>query len=62
MTLAANNNRIALLEMQHVVRGSVDQFAAGAPGLANLRAAHRIDRPGRSSPCPAARSGHSARS
>lgn len=31
MSLAANNNRIALLEMQHVVRGSVDQFAAGAP-------------------------------
>lgn len=31
MSLAANNNRVAMLEMQHVVRGSVDQFAAGAP-------------------------------
>lgn len=31
MTLAANNNRIAMLELQHVVRGSADQFAAGAP-------------------------------
>jgi hypothetical protein len=31
LTLAANNSRIGMLEMQHVLRGSVDQFAAGAP-------------------------------
>jgi hypothetical protein len=31
MSLAANQNRIGLLELQHVMRGSVDQFASGAP-------------------------------
>lgn len=28
---SSGNSRIAMLEMQHVVRGSVDQFAAGTP-------------------------------
>jgi hypothetical protein len=37
--LAANNNRIAMLELQHVVRGSTDQFAAGAP-LTQIFAQH----------------------
>jgi len=39
MTLSMNNNRIAMLELQHVVRGSTDQFAAGAP-LTQIFAQH----------------------
>jgi hypothetical protein len=31
MTLAGNNSRIALMEVQHVARGAADQFAAGTP-------------------------------
>ncbi|MBV9528323.1 hypothetical protein [Sphingomonas sp.] len=39
LSLAANNNRVAMLELQHVVRGSTDQFAAGAP-LTQIFAQH----------------------
>lgn len=39
MSLAANQNRIGLLELQHVMRGSVDQFASGAP-LTQIFAQH----------------------
>jgi hypothetical protein len=31
MTLAMNNNRIAMLEFQHIARGTTEQLAAGAP-------------------------------
>jgi hypothetical protein len=39
MTLAMNNNRIALLEFQHVVRGSSEQLAQGVP-LTQILAQH----------------------
>lgn len=39
LTLAANNNRIAMLEFQHIARGASDQIAAGAP-LTQVLAQH----------------------
>jgi hypothetical protein len=39
MTLAMNNNRVAMLEFQHIARGTADQLAAGAP-LTQVLAQH----------------------